>query len=103
MDISSEKKIKWSGIFSIVGGIFIHLMIGNLYLWGNISPSVISYFHYLDCENTINNNSHMILPLSFSIMSLINPFGAALYKQLNVKILLFIGSIICIGSIYLAS
>jgi hypothetical protein len=55
------------------------------------------------CENAINNNSHIILPLSFSIMSLINPFGAALYKQLNVKILLFIGSIICIGSIYLAS
>ena len=45
---SSNNKIQQdrrNGILTVVGSIFIHLMIGNLYLWGNIEPYVISYFH----------------------------------------------------------
>ena len=34
------------GYLSIAGAICIHLMIGNLYLWGNIAPYVISYYHW---------------------------------------------------------
>jgi hypothetical protein len=34
------------GYMSIVGGILIELVIGNLYLWGNITEYLVSYYHY---------------------------------------------------------
>ena len=42
----ASKNNKTRGIMTVIGGVLIHLMIGNLYLWGNIEPYVISYFHW---------------------------------------------------------
>lgn len=33
------------GWLTILGGMCTHLVLGNEYLWGNISSYVISYFH----------------------------------------------------------
>ena len=43
--IFAPKKIDPRGWWCVVGGMLIHLVNGNLYLWGNIADYVISYFH----------------------------------------------------------
>lgn len=35
-----------AGIMVIVGGFLIHLVLGTLYMWGNITGYVRSYFCY---------------------------------------------------------
>ena len=58
---------KLHGVLTIVGGVLVHLMIGNLYLWGNIEPYVISHFHWLGDSLATANNGLIIIPLSFTI------------------------------------
>ena len=78
-------------------------MIGNLYLWGNISGYVSSYYHYLGNENATKSNAVIIIPLSFTVQSFLNPVGAYLQKKVDPRVIMFIGCLICNGSVYLAS
>jgi hypothetical protein len=52
---------------AVVGGIVTHLVIGNLYLWGNISEYVVSYFHHLGDSEASNTHAVIVLPLSFTL------------------------------------
>jgi MFS family permease len=79
-------------------------MIGNLYLWGNICQYVTSYYKInQEDPNASNSKAILILPLSFTVQACFNPVGAYLQKKMNPKILMLIGSAVCISSLYLAS
>ena len=79
-------------------------MIGNLYLWGNICQYVSSYFrNNLGDLNASNSKAVLILPLSFTVQACFNPVGAYLQKKMNPKILMLIGSTVCVSSMYIAS
>ena len=65
--VVEENESKVHGVLTIIGGILIHLMIGNIYLWGNIEPYVISYFHWKGDPNATSSNGLIIIPLSFAI------------------------------------
>ena len=58
------------GYLTVIGGMSMHLFIGNLYLWGNIEGYLISYFHYDldgkpgDSSATFSSGS-IILPITF--------------------------------------
>ena len=70
----ASDKIK--SILTIVGGTLIHLMLGNIYLWGNISGYVVAYFHKLGDPHATYNNALFIIPLSFVGQTIFNPVGA---------------------------
>jgi hypothetical protein len=44
----------YEGIKSVVGGFLIHIVLGTLYLWGNITTAVTSYIRRY--ENTVTYN-----------------------------------------------
>lgn len=94
---------KLSGILAIIGGTVIHLMLGNIYLWGNISGYVVAYFHKLGDQHANKDNAVFVIPLSFVGQTLFNPVGAYLQKRMNPKIILSLGSSIVILSVYLSS
>jgi hypothetical protein len=52
---------------TVFTGICIHLFMGNLYLWGNISNYVISYYHYRGDENARLSLGGIIIPLMITI------------------------------------
>ena len=64
---------KW---LSICAGLVIHLMLGNIYLWGNISGYVVAYFYHLGDKNATASNAVLVIPLSFTLQSFFNPVGA---------------------------
>lgn len=71
-------KNNFKGYLTVLSGILLHLFIGNLYLWGNISVYVVSYFHHLgDTEATLRR-AVLCIPLSWAISCLMNPVGAYL-------------------------
>lgn len=97
---NKNKRETW---LSIAAGTVVHLMLGNIYLWGNISPYVVSYFHYLGDANASSANAVIVIPLSFTLQSCLNPVGAYLQKRYNPKFIILVGSILCIGAFYMSS
>lgn len=79
-------------------------MIGNLYLWGNIEPYVVSYFHWIknDPEAT-SKNALIIIPLSFTIQSFFNVLGSFMQQRVNPKLIIALGSLISLLAILIAS
>ena len=62
-----ESQSKLGGYLTVATGICIHLFCGNLYLWGNISTYVVSYFHHLGDKDATLGFAVALLPLSFTI------------------------------------
>ena len=100
---SMQSQSKAPGYFTVLGGVCIHLVCGNLYLWGNISNYVISHFHYMGDKNANLKIAVAVLPFSFTVQSLIQPLGAYLQKRINPKIILLVGSSLMLISIQIAS
>ena len=46
-----EKNHKLKAVLNIIGGILTHLTIGTVYLWGNISIYVTSYYRLHNYPN----------------------------------------------------
>jgi hypothetical protein len=74
-----------------------------LYLWGNISDYVVSYYHFKGDKDATLRSAVVCLPISFTMQSLANPIGSYLQKHVNPQIILASGSAIMIGSIFAAS
>ena len=76
---------------------------GNMYLWGNISNYVVTYYHYKGDENATLNLANLLVPISITIQVFANPIGAFLVNIYSPKFLLFIGVSIMCSSILAAS
>ena len=80
----------------------INFVLGSLYLWGNVSPYVISYFYHKGDTYLKNNDGIIILSLYFFAECLFNPVGAYLVTKFNIKIVLTISAIFICLSTYAA-
>ena len=72
---------------------------GQIYLWGNIAPYVISYYHHFGGKDGAGEpvnlfDAVLFLPICYMIMMFMNPTGAFLTKILHPKILIGVGSLI---------
>jgi len=65
--LEKQPQNKTAGYICVVSGIFMHLFLGNLYLWGNISTYVVSYYHYNGNPGATEGIAIICLPLSFTI------------------------------------
>ena len=79
IDSAEEPQNRLHGYLAVFGGICIHLFAGCLYLWGNISGYVRTYFHYVGDKHASADLSVMIIPLAFFIKSITNLIGAILH------------------------
>ena len=49
-----ENESRFHGYLTVLGGMIMHLYIGNIYLWGNIGSYVVSHFSVLgDASATV--------------------------------------------------
>ena len=64
IEVNKPSQIPRVGYLCVLGGILIHLMIGNLYLWGNISSYVLSYYHYKHDPLAIESMGVSVIPIS---------------------------------------
>jgi hypothetical protein len=61
----------YEGIKSVIGGFLIHVVLGTLYLWGNITTAVTSYIRRY--ENTVTYNQTLSV------------FASALFAQVHIR------------------
>jgi len=76
---------------------------GNLYLWGNISTYVVSYFRFKGDSSATMDNAFLVFPVSLTIMAVSNQYGAYLQKKLDPKCIVGIGHSLMIVSLLLAT
>jgi len=74
-----------------------------MYLWGNVSTYVVSYYHMLGDDNASSTLAVAVLPISFFVQTCFNPIGAFMQKKYNPKLILLIGVSMMTSSIFLAS
>ena len=94
----------------LVGGFSIHLFCGCLYLWGNIEGYVVSHFHYGPAGTEGKGDTHVtpksaaiVLPIMFWFQFPFNGVGAYLGQIYSPKLLISIGSVLMLGSIFISS
>ena len=96
-------KQKFDGIFALVGGFALHLTLGTLYCFGNMSTYMTSYL-----RKHVNNNltySDLIWIPTLSTMSqgLFMTLSGHLEERVGVRYTVLIGSSIMTAGVYLTS
>ena len=82
-------------------------MNGLTYLWGNISPYVLSYFHFFGGTDGSGEqdvdfyDAVYVVPMMAVLLMFMNPLGAFLFRSgVHPRILVSIGSLIMIIAVY---
>lgn len=79
-----------------------------MYLWGNIAPYVISYYHHFGGkagkgEPISMYDAVIVIPAITVMLAILNPTGAFLYRKVSVKLLIGMGSSLGVIAMLLAS
>ena len=88
---------------TVFGGLCALVIVGNEYLWGNINTYIISYFHHLGDQKSVNSNEIYVIPAQMLIMCFVNPIGAYFQKRMNTTLLMTIGYVFVFGGVFLAT
>ena len=84
-------------------------MLGCVFLWGNISPYVLSYYYHfgggegLGEKNIRMSDTVFVTPINLLVVMFTNPLGAYLSKRWNPKLLFAIGTTFAVIAALLAS
>jgi OFA family oxalate/formate antiporter-like MFS transporter len=97
-------QIKSKGYDTVLGGLLIHLVCGSIYLWGNITLYVVSYFHLVGGHDWLDiSTAIMVIPISLCVQSSIGPLGAAMQKKYDPRLICGVGSTMIVSAVWLAS
>ena len=81
----------------------MQLVNGSVYLWGNISGYVVSYYHYKGDVNATLSMAVLLIPANYMVTGFLYPIGAKLQKRVNPKLIILVGYTISVGSLYFSS
>ena len=84
------------GILCVIGGISLHIVLGNVYLWGGISMYCSSYLFYMGDTQATTKFLMMFLIWKTAIMVLTRPLGVHLEKRFGPTFGLIIGAFVMI-------
>lgn len=98
-DIKSEKIYFLKTVCVVLGGILVHLCLGSFYIFGNISPYMISYLRNRTNEHSLRNEDSLWI---MNAASVAGPFamtlGGLIDRYLGVRIATGIGcTVFCSG------
>ena len=71
----------FKGMIGCVGGLFLHLLVGAIYLWGIINVYVTSYYSLIEKEQSLTTNA-----IVFPCMLLCLGFGMKVGNMTAAKI-----------------
>ena len=91
------------GIMTIVGGIFIHLTLGTIYLWANINIYITSHYRLGNNPNLSVSSSSYIFPCWFLLQAVGMFYGVKIAKLFGFKLTAFISMFGFASTIFLSS
>lgn len=70
-----KMEVKTKGILTIIGSMILHLCIGSIYIWGNISVYVTSYLRHYESSLTLED-TFVVLPIMIFVQNVTLVFGS---------------------------
>ena len=98
-----ETESKFHGYLTVIGGMIVHLYVGNIYLWGNIGPYVVSHYSGLGDVSATIKNAICVIPVCLCLIALANPVGCLALKTVHPKLVMAVGSAIGLVGLFIAS
>ena len=98
-----ETESKLHGYLTVIGGMIVHLYVGNIYLWGNIGPYVVSYYAGLGDASATIKNAICVIPICLCLIACANPIGCLALKKVHPKLVMAIGCVIGLIGLLIAS
>ena len=95
-------ELRTKGIWTLVGGIILHLCLGSIYIWGNISVYVTSYLRHYDDSLTLED-TFIILPIILVMINIILYFGSYLTLRFSPKLTWILGMSLFVGGTFASS
>lgn len=85
------------GIAAVIGGILIHLTLGNLYSFGNMMTYMASYMHVRVDSSIDYGNFIWVNSITTAAQGCFMVFGGLLEKKVGPKITCFVGCTLLSG------
>jgi hypothetical protein len=85
-----------------LGGFLLHLAIGSVYIWGNISIYVTSYLRHYD-ETVTYETTFIVLPIHIMSSNMTILVGSILCTKYSPKLAIFVGGTIFLLGVFLSS
>ncbi|XP_028401611.1 uncharacterized protein LOC114524659 [Dendronephthya gigantea] len=83
------------GILTICGGVLIHLSLGTLYTFGNMSPYITSYLRYEESDTSVDSTMAMwILAVQVIGQGFFMTVGGAMHDKIGARLTCAIGGTI---------
>lgn len=99
---AQEKRFRLEGWRVIIGGVFIHLVLGTFYLWGSISVYIASYLRAHNSEVTLNVVK-MVFPLMNVAINSTLSFGVKLAAIIGHKLMATAAIFLIAATVFLVS
>lgn len=90
------------GISCAIGGFFIHLVLGTLYCWGNITTAVTAYIRGFD-ERVTYSDTLAVYSAALAFQGLFMSIGGLIERQIGARRTVLVGGYIIVFGTVLAS
>ena len=89
------------GISTVIGGVFIHNILGTFYLWGTLSTYTTYYFRMRENPDLTNASSNTVFVVTLFLIGLFMNPGLQLATKIGPRLTCFIsGQLLSIGVYY---
>ena len=99
---AQEKKFRLEGWRVIIGGVFIHLVLGTFYLWGSISVYIASYLRVHNSGVTLSI-VQMVFPLMNVAINATLSIGVKTAARIGHKLMVSIGIFLIAATVFVVS
>lgn len=95
------EQLPWRGICTVIGCISVHLTLGNVFDWGNLTTYVTSYIRKDSHPHDLTyETSYWVAVIMIGSMSVIMYVGGLFGRRYGDRLVIFLGCIaICLGNI----
>jgi hypothetical protein len=93
---------KTKGILVIIGGFILHLAIGCIYIWGNISIYVTSYLRHFD-DSVTSESTFIVLPIHIMTSNIMIIVGSEICLRLGPRAATSIGGAVFTLGVFMSS
>jgi len=88
------------GWFCVAGGVCVHLCIGCLYLWGNITVAVTSYIRRFEPNTTFNDTLYVFAAI-LGVEGITLLLGGYVEQRFGAKVAILVGGgLVGIGTLF---
>lgn len=105
LSAQDSKKYPMNGPLCMIGGTFLHMVLGTMYCWANFLSYVPPNLQFFDGVQKVGKqpDALYVLPMIIVAQCLAMPFGPILVKQMGASFAVLLGGLLVATGVFLSS